>query len=270
MKSWTPPRMEIHSLSGHLFQYLTTFMEVFSPNIYSEFSYSNLCLLSLILSLCTSEKSLPLSSGKVVADSNKVSLDPSFLSAEQIQQSQPLLICPVLKLLTSFVVSTGRAPGHPCSSCSGQAQIGHNTAISQMLNTGSIASLVQLAMCWYSQGRGWPPSLQGCSAGSCLACCPQRPYAELLPRQSAPSLQWCMELFHPTCKTLHLVLLNFMRFQLDYFFTLSSKVKDAFSSNMQYTREWKRSLAICFLVIGSLKGSWKHLQELGLDFWHII
>lgn len=89
------------------------------------------------------------------------------------------------------------------------------SAISEVLNTGSITSFVWLATCWHCQGCVCPSSPQGHTGGSCSACCPPVPLHLLVQScsqtvGSQPAM--VHELFHPRCKTLHLVLLNFIRF----------------------------------------------------------
>ena len=62
-----------------------------------------------------------------------------------------------------------------------------------------LASLATRAHCWLMVNL-WFPST------------PRSLFTELLSSRSAPSLYWCMGLFLPRCRTLHLLLLNFIRF----------------------------------------------------------
>lgn len=46
---------------------------------------------------------------------------------------------------------------------------------------------------------------------------PRSVYAKLLPRQSVPSLYWCLSLYLPWCRTFHLLLLIFTEVPLAHF-----------------------------------------------------
>ncbi|KFR14664.1 Sterol regulatory element-binding protein cleavage-activating protein, partial [Opisthocomus hoazin] len=64
-------------------------------------------------------------------------------------------------------------------------------------------------------GDHWPSGQPGHAAGSWSPCCPPAlpvPLHRAALQQVSPSLDWCLGLFLPRCRTLHLPWLNFIRF----------------------------------------------------------
>ncbi|KAK4829008.1 hypothetical protein QYF61_001764 [Mycteria americana] len=196
------------------------FSEVKFPNIQSKPPLAQLEAISSCPVTCylgeETDPHLSTTSFQVVVESDKVSPQPPFLQAKQPQFPQPLLIrlvlqtlhqlrCPALDTLQHLNVSL--VVGGP------KLNTGFEVRPHQCRVQGTITSLVLLATLFLIQAR-MPLAFLATWAHCWLILSrlstntPRSFSAGQLSSHSSPSLQRCMGLLWPKCRTLHLALLN--------------------------------------------------------------